>query len=267
MNTNIPQAPLAASLRYSGRTAIVSGAASGIGLAITKRLLREGATVLATDIDEAGLGALRHENLTTYTADISNPSTAPKLVELAQEMTGGAIHALFNNAGVSSIAPAEDFSFSSWRRVMDINLDGAFLLAQAVGRAMINLRQGAILNTASPAGISGIPNSIAYVASKHALVGITRALAVEWGKYGVRVNAICPGLTGTGMNAKFREEHMERWTQREVVNPLRRSGTPEDQAATALFLNSDESAYTTGQIVVIDGGQSTLNSGYAVPFR
>lgn len=253
--------------RYEGRTAVVSGAASGIGLAITQRLLREGATVCATDINDAALRDMQAENLVTVAGDISDPMTTDRVIELAQSLNGGAIHALFNNAGISSISPAEDFEFSNWRRVMDVNLDAAFRLAQAAGRLMIAQGSGAILNTASPAGIAGIPNSIAYVASKHAIVGLTRALAVEWGKYGVRVNAICPGLTETGMNATLREEHPERWAQRESINPLRRGATQDEQAATALFLNSDEASYTNGQIAVVDGGQDAMFSGYAVAFR
>lgn len=253
--------------RYAGRTAIVSGAASGIGLAITERLLAEGAFVCATDINKQALADLQHKNLVTFAGDISHPNTTDQVVKLAQALNGGAIDALFNNAGISSISPAEDFEFENWRRVMDVNLDGAFRLAQAAGRIMIRQGKGAILNTASPAGIAGIPHSIAYVASKHAIVGVTKALAVEWGKYGVRVNAICPGLTETGMNAAFRENHPDRWAKREEINPMRRGGTQDEQAATALFLNSDEASYTNGQIAVIDGGQDSLFSGYAVAFR
>jgi NAD(P)-dependent dehydrogenase (short-subunit alcohol dehydrogenase family) len=205
--------------------------------------------------------------LVTVAGDITDSGTVRSLVERAREIGGGEIHTLFNNAGVSVISPAESFELDDWRRVLDINLDATFRLAQAVGRIMIAQGYGTILNTASPAGIAGIQNSIAYVASKHAVVGLTRGLAVEWGPHGIRVNAICPGLTETGMNSAFREQYPERWDERKAINPLRRGATPEEQAATALFLNSDEASYTTGQIAVIDGGQDALYSGYAVAFR
>jgi NAD(P)-dependent dehydrogenase (short-subunit alcohol dehydrogenase family) len=253
--------------RYEGKTAVVTGAASGIGRAITQRLLEEGAQVCATDINAEGLKTMRHERLLNVPGDISDPRTIATVVTQAQHLGNGEIHALFNNAGISAISPAEDFEFDAWRRVMDINLDAAFRMAQGVGRIMIKQGHGAILNTASPAGIAGIPNSIAYVASKHALVGVTRALAVEWGKLGLRVNAICPGLTESGLNEQLRQEHPERWAQREQINPMRRGGQQHEQAATALFLNSDEASYTNGQIAVIDGGQDALFSGYAVAFR
>lgn len=253
--------------RYAGRTALVSGAASGIGRAITEQLLAEDAQVIATDIDSAALAGLSHANLVTHAGDITDAGTIAALVALINSEAQGQIHALFNNAGVSVISPAASFAFSDWRRVMDINLDATFRLAQAVGQIMIAQGYGAILNTASPAGVAGIPNSIAYVASKHALVGLTRGLAVEWGPHGVRVNAMCPGLTESGMNAAFREEHPERWLNREAINPLRRGATAGEQAATALFLNSDDASYTNGQISVVDGGQDALYSGYAVTFR
>lgn len=262
-----PSFPQELPQRYQGKIAVVSGAASGIGRAITDRLLAEGAIVCATDLNAEALDGMAQDRLFTIAGDISDPQTVEDLVELARDTGRGVIHALFNNAGMSSSSPAEDFAFENWRRVMDVNLDAAFRLAQGVGRVMISQGKGAILNTASPAGIAGIPNSIAYVASKHALVGVTRALAVEWAKYGVRVNAICPGLTESGLNEQLRRETPERWARREEINPMRRGGLQNEQAATALFLNSDEASYTNGQIAVVDGGQDALFSGYAVAFR
>ena len=253
--------------RYEGRVAVVTGAASGIGKAIAEQLSAEGAIVLASDLNAEGLGELQGANIHIVAADIADPATAGQLVEAATAVGAGRIDALFNNAGISVIGPAETFAIEDWRRVMNINLDAAFRVAIAVGQVMIEQRGGAILNTASPAGMFGIPNSIAYVVSKHGLVGLTRGLAVEWGQYGIRVNAICPGLTATGMNTQLRAERPDRWSEREARTPLGRGGVPSDQAATALFLNSVEAAYTTGQVAEVDGGQHALYSGYTVAFR
>lgn len=253
--------------RYHQRVALVSGAGSGIGLAMTERLLAEGALVCATDINTTALEGLDHGNLAIVNGDITDGNTVNRAVARARELADGGIDALFNNAGISASAPAAEVSFAQWRKVMDVNLDAAFRLAQAAGQVMIERGHGAILNTASPAGIAGITNSIAYVASKHAIIGLTRGLAVEWGPLGVRVNAICPGLTETGMNETFRTEHPQRWASREKINPLRRAGHVQEQAATALFLNSTDASYTTGQIAVVDGGQDALYSGYTVAFR
>lgn len=253
--------------RYEGRVAVVTGAASGIGKAIAEQLSAEGAIVVANDLRPEGLAELQGANIHAVAADIADPSTAGQLVQAGKDVGAGRIDALFNNAGIAVIGAAETFAMEDWRRVMDVNLDAAFRVAIAVGQVMIEQRSGAILNTASPAGMFGIPNSIAYVVSKHGLVGLTRGLAVEWGQYGIRVNAICPGLTATGMNTQFRADRPERWSDRESRTPLRRGGEPSDQAATALFLNSDEAAYTTGQIAAVDGGQHALYSGYSVSFR
>lgn len=253
--------------RYEGRTAIITGAGSGIGKAIAEQLHDEGATVIANDLHMETLAQLSGARIHPVAADIADPGTAELLVATAVKKGSGRIDALFNNAGISVIGAAETFAEDDWNRVMDVNLNSAFRLAIAVGRIMIGQGGGAILNTASVAGIFGIPRSVAYVVSKHGVIGLTRALAVEWGQYGIRVNALCPGFTATGMNTQLREDHPKRWSGREAGSPLGRAGLPEEQAATALFLNSDEASYTTGQIAVVDGGQHSLYSGYAVPFR
>jgi NAD(P)-dependent dehydrogenase (short-subunit alcohol dehydrogenase family) len=251
--------------RYEGRVAVVTGAGSGIGRTIAEQLDAEGAVVVANDVTADGLATLRGDHIHPVTADVADPGTAELLVRTALEVGSGRIDALFNNAGIAIDGPAEDVGEGDWRRVMDINLDAAFRIAQAVGRVMIVQSGGAILNTASTAGFVAMPGRLSYVVSKHALVGLTRGLAVEWGRFGIRVNAIAPGLTATGMNARRRELRPDMWQDRESRTPLLRSGLPEDQAATALFLNSDEAAYTTGHVAVVDGGQLSLFSGYLAP--
>lgn len=258
--------------RYTGKVAVVTGAGSGIGLAITEGLLNEGATVVANDVAPEALTALEEwatglgvaDRLTTVAADVAAPQTPTDLVEAATKAGGGRLDVLFNHAGVGSATPALEIGEEEWSRVMAINVDAVMRLAVAAGRVMVDQGGGAVLNTASVAGTHGLPGRLAYVASKHAVVGITRALAVEWGPLGVRVNAICPGLTETGMSQRLKRTSPDYWAAREAVVPLRRSGLPREQAATALFLNSDEAAYVSGMVTEVDGGAHALYSGYTV---
>jgi NAD(P)-dependent dehydrogenase (short-subunit alcohol dehydrogenase family) len=254
--------------RYDGKVALVTGAGSGIGLAITRQLLAEGAWVLANDIDRQALDALTaeapSERIVTVAGDVSAPDLPQQLVDAALTAGGGRLDALFNHAGVGSARPALDLDDREWRRVMDVNVDAVYRLAVAAGRVMVDQGGGAILNTASIAGTHGLPGRLAYVASKHAVVGITRGLAVEWGQYGVRVNALCPGLTETAMSQRLREESPQYWEAREALVPLRRAGLADEQAATALFLNSDDAGYVSGLVAEVDGAAHALHSGYTV---
>ncbi|MDF3310785.1 SDR family NAD(P)-dependent oxidoreductase [Rhodococcus sp. T2V] len=250
--------------RYRDKVAIVTGAGSGIGRAIVEGLVVEGAYVVANDISRDRIESLESERVTVIAADVSEASAAGRLTAEALTMRGGRIDALFNNAGIGSAGPAVDIGAEEWRRVMAINIDAAFQLAASVGRVMIRRGGGAILNTASVAGTMGLPGRVPYVVSKHAVVGLTRALAVEWGVHGVRVNALCPGLTETAMSERLRREAPDYWAKREAVVPLRRAGTSAEQAAAALFLNSEEASYISGLIAEADGGAHALYSGYTV---
>jgi len=251
--------------RYRDKVTIVTGAASGIGRAITEGLLAEGARVIANDISADALDSLAVDGVITVRGDIADPATIERLISAAASPAGGRIDALFNNAGIGSSKPTLDIDDDEWRRVMDINVDAVFRLATSVGRVMVAQRSGAILNTSSVAGTHGLPARTPYVVSKHAIVGLTRALAVEWGVHGVRVNALCPGLTESGMSERLKREAPEYWAQRESVVPLRRAGMSSEQAATALFLNSDDASYISGMIAEVDGGTHALYAGYALP--
>ncbi|GAA1931001.1 glucose 1-dehydrogenase [Microbacterium aoyamense] len=244
--------------------AIVTGAGAGLGLGMTVRLLDEGAHVVAGDLDTSRLDRLRHPNLISLPGDVTDPTTADALVSAALDIGTGRIDALFNNAGIALFAPAEELENAQWDRVIAVNLSACWYVASAVGRVMIAQRGGAILNTASGAGLAAVTDGLAYVASKHGVVGLTRSLAVDWGRYGIRVNALAPGFTSTGMTESFREQAPDLYAARASRVPLGgRAGTIDEQVAMALFLNSDEASYTTGLIAVVDGGTHALSAGYS----
>jgi NAD(P)-dependent dehydrogenase (short-subunit alcohol dehydrogenase family) len=245
-------------------TAIVTGAGSGIGLAITRKLLARGARVVACDMNLGALADVQQPELATVAADVTAETTPTSLVEAALDLSPtDTIESLFNCAGVLSLTPSSELARSEWDRVLDVNLTSYFLVTQAVGAAMREARRGAILNIASIAGSHGVPIGLAYSVSKHGVIGLTRSLAMEWAPYGVRVNALSPGFTTSGMTEDFRVAEPARYADRLARVPLGRAGTADEQAEMALFLNSEAAAYATGMTIELDGGGHALYSGYA----
>ncbi|WP_053159328.1 SDR family NAD(P)-dependent oxidoreductase [Pseudomonas sp. P1.8] len=245
-----------------GKVAIVTGAASGIGRATALLFARQGAKVVVADMNEsAGLEVVRlieQEGAQAFfqMLDVRSEENCAALVDSTLQRYGQLDIAL-NNAGVFA-APTltEDQGLALWQRMLDVNLTGVFNCMVHELRAMKS-RGGSIINTASVAGISGTYGAAAYCASKHGVIGLTRSAALEYGKYGVRINALCPGLIETPMTAGPDSGFNEKMINAGVKSSaLRRQGTPEEMAEMALWLASDRSSYATGGHFVVDGGVS-----------
>jgi len=172
------------------------------------------------------------------------------------------IDILINNAGISGNIPAEDISLDQWNRIIGVNLNAVFYLSQLVGREMIKQKRGKIVNIASTAGLFAPPLQVAYVATKHAVVGLTKALAVDWCRYNINVNCVCPGFTKTKLSDQARSERPKFFAERINRIPLGRIGMPEEIANGILFLTLPDSDYITGTVLPIDGGNTALFSGY-----
>ena len=254
--------------RFDGQVAVVTGAAAGIGLAVARRLTADGAQVVLVDRDKDHLVEVAAElsPAATVEADVSQEADVQAYVRRAVD-TCGHIDLFCNNAGIEGdLAPIVDQSVENFDRVMAVNARGVFLGLREVLRAMIGAgRGGAIVNTASQAGIRGGPNFSPYIASKHAVVGLTKTAAGEAGRYGVRVNAVAPGLIDTGMLARLGEKGRQLAAQAPDDSgaprggggfqiPLGHQGTPEEVASLITWLLSSEASHVTGSIVLVDGG-------------
>ncbi|WIG60759.1 MAG: Oxidoreductase, short-chain dehydrogenase/reductase family [Ktedonobacterales bacterium] len=264
-----PTPSIAQLFDLNGKVAIVTGGALGIGQAIAYRLAEAGAAVLISDINiEAAREtvaqiAARGGTAGAIRADTSSASDARAVAEEAVR-TFGRLDILVNNAGIFPFAPALDMTEAQWDKVLDVNLKGAFLYAQAAARQMVaGDHGGRIINIASIDGLHPTGNLAHYDSSKGGMVMLTKALALEFGRRGIAVNAIAPGSVNTpgarsagealarAENASVEEMSNESFTAR---IPLGRSGEPDDIARVALFLASAAADYITGDVIVVDGG-------------
>jgi meso-butanediol dehydrogenase / (S,S)-butanediol dehydrogenase / diacetyl reductase len=251
--------------RLEGRVALVTGAGHGIGRATALRLALEGARVAVVDLDgekadeTASLLAARGAEGAAWRADVSDPDAVATVVD-AVAARWGRIDILHSNAGVLLPGTAVDARLEDWDRTFAVNVRAMFLLARAVIPLMREAGGGAIVNTASTAGLLGEAGIAAYCASKGAVVNLTRQLAVDFAGDGIRVNCVCPGWIDSGFNQPVLEgisdEELAEAIERSV--PLRRQGAPEEIAATVAFLVSDDASYLTGQAIAVDGGFTAL---------
>jgi NAD(P)-dependent dehydrogenase (short-subunit alcohol dehydrogenase family) len=247
-------------MKLQDRVAIVTGAASGIGQAVAIRFAAEGAAVMAADTDEQK-GRQTVERIRAaggrgefVRLDVSNSEKVTQAVQHSIEVLGG-LHILFNGAGILAYGTALETSEEIWSRLMAVNLTGTFLSSRAVLPHMIAQGKGSIINVASTTGShDACAHAVAYVSSKGGVTLLTRAMAIDHAQQGVRVNAICPGPTDTPMLRKaLSPEQLEAFAK---TFPMGRLGRPEEIAAAAVFLASDDASFVTGALFYVDGGQT-----------
>lgn len=243
---------------FQDKVAVVTGAGSGIGAAIARELGEGGAIVIVADLDLAAAqevaGTIRGDGGRAHAveADAADPEAAERLVALAVD-TGGGLHLAVNNAGIGG--PDEkiaDYPLDGWKQVIDVNLNGVFYGMKHQIAAMVDGGGGAIVNMASILGSVGWANACAYVAAKHAMVGLTKTAAIEYAGQGIRVNAVGPAFIDTPLLSKNLDA--ETLGQLAGLHPVGRLGTPEEVSALTCFLLSDRAGFITGSYHLVDGG-------------
>ena len=241
-----------------GRVVLVVGGGGGLGSAMARGIAAAGAAVAVADADGARAAAVADALAAAgaksrgLAADVTDPASVRAMVEtVTREL--GPIDGLVNAAGITRRGPAAEYPLADWQRILAVNLTGTFLCCQVVGQGMLERRRGRIVNIASIAGPIGLPGTIAYIASKGGVVGLTRGLAVEWAPYHVQVNAIAPSWFSTSMGnlVDLEPEYRDRIIRRV---PMGRMGEPDELAGAAVFLLSDAASMITGHVLAVDGG-------------
>lgn len=245
-------------IRFDGKTAIVTGAGSGIGAAVARELAEGGASVIVADLDAGHAKAITDQitaaggRAFSFAGDVANPDSVQALVRFAVEQTG-ALHLMVNNAGIGGpSAPTGEYPLDGWKTVIDINLNGVFYGMRFAIPEIEKAGGGAVVNIASILGSVGFAGSSAYVAAKHGVVGMTKNAAMEHAASGVRVNAVGPGFIRTPLVEKNLTEESLKFL--ESQHALNRLGKPEEVSALVLFLLSDRASFITGSYHLVDGG-------------
>ena len=237
--------------RLQGEVAFITGAASGIGAAGARRFVDEGATVAGFDVQDP---ADDHPLAGFWTLDVRDEAAIESALGAAVADVG-APTILVNAAGVSGTADVVTLDEAEWDRVVDINLKGTYLVSKHVVPHLVAAGRGSVINLASIEGLEGLPAQAAYNASKGGVVLLTRNMAIDYGRVGVRVNCLCPGVIETPMTAILREPGFESiYDDFIAMHQLGRPGQPEEVAAAALFLASDDASFVSGHALVVDGG-------------
>lgn len=241
--------------RLAGKTALVTGAAQGIGRAIAERLAGDGATVIVSDINAEGAQAAASgigRGALAIAADISDPSSVAALFEEIERRAGG-LDILVNNAAIVPFVPWDEVDLDHWRRIIDVNLTGTFIVTRAAtDRMRAAGKGGRVISISSNTFFAGTPNMAAYVAAKGGIIGFMRALATELGQHGITANAVTPGLIESdGVKAS---PHNESFGFVETLQAVKGRGQPEHIADVVSFLASDDSRWITGQTLNVDAG-------------
>jgi gluconate 5-dehydrogenase len=241
-----------------GRRALITGSGRGLGLRIAEGLAEAGAEVVINDVDQAraesAVTALRASGYTAHLSifDVTQPAGVRAAIRDLEKSTG-AIDILVNNAGIHRYGTLLDLEFTQWQQVLDVNLTGAFLTAQAVARGMIDRRRGKIINLCSLMSEAGRPTTGNYAAAKGGLKMLTKAMTVEWARHEIQANGIGPGYILSDMTRHLAAKpEFDQWVK--TRTPAARWGTPDDLVGAAVFLSSSASDFVNGQIIYVDGG-------------
>jgi NAD(P)-dependent dehydrogenase (short-subunit alcohol dehydrogenase family) len=252
--------------KLAGRKIIITGGAAGIGFTAAKIMVREGAAVALIDLNEtqaaASAGSLVSEGATAvgFGADVTDAQQVGRAVKAVME-TFGWVDGLFNNAGIAGFGSVHDSSPESWRSMWEVNVMGTVIASRAVLPTMMERKRGAIVNVGSVAGVVGIPTMAAYCAAKGAVVNLTRQMAADYAKHGIRVNCVCPGTvaeTAMGRSLVGSDTSAEAMARRLTKYPIGRFGEPQEIGEAVTFLLSDAASFCVGSIFAVNGGMTSI---------
>ncbi|WP_041544629.1 SDR family NAD(P)-dependent oxidoreductase [Oceanobacillus iheyensis] len=240
-------------MKLQDKVAVITGGVSGIGAATAKLFASEGAKLILVDMNEEKGASIEAElksqgsEAIFIKADVTNEEQVKNIYTTAID-TFGKVDILFNNAGIGAVKPTEELTYAEWRKTVEVDLDGVFLVAQAAIKEFLKAGSGVIVNTASMYGWVGSPGSAAYNAAKAGVVNLTRSLGLEYAARNIRVNALCPGFIDTAILGDSDREALINTT------PMNRLGKSEEMAKAVLFMASDDSSFMTGNSLIVDGG-------------
>lgn len=240
-------------MKLQDKVAVITGGVSGIGAATAKLFASEGAKLVLVDMNEEKGASIEAElksggsGAIFIKADVTSEEEVKNIFTTALD-TFGKVDILFNNAGIGAVKPTEELSYAEWRKTVEVDLDGVFLVAQAAIKEFLKAGSGVIVNTASMYGWVGSPGSAAYNAAKAGVVNLTRSLGLEYAARNIRVNALCPGFIDTPILGETDRQALT------TATPMNRLGKPEEMAKAVLFMASDDSSFMTGNSLIVDGG-------------